>query len=525
MPTDPSTTTLSELIRAQAQVRGDRIALIVGARTVSFRDLNASADRVASALTRCGCGRGTRVAVLARDSEITFAILFGAARVGAVLVPINWRLTAPEIGFMLEDSQARILFLDAEFSARVAATVGPTAAPIHRVVLYGATDDAASFDAWVARSAPPANVPEPTPDDVAVQMYTSGTTGNPKGVLLPHRSLFAVMRSLHAHGDPWIGWSDRDVGLQALPSFHIGGLWWAVTTLFVGATNVVLPAFAGWQALDLIARHRVTKTCFVPSMIQLMLAEPNAATADVSSLDTVVYGGSPIPTTLLERALARFRCRFFQIYGLTETGNTAVCLRHEDHVGPEPSRRLAAGRPYPGVDVKCVDASGATLPPGAIGEICIRSPANMIGYWNRPDATRDTLRDGFVHTGDAGTIDADGYVFISDRVKDMIIHAGENVYPAEVENALSSHPAIAEVAVIGIPDERWGEAVKALVVLVPGASVTPQELARHARARIADFKVPKSVDFVTSLPRTPSGKLRKAELREPYWRGRERRVN
>jgi acyl-CoA synthetase (AMP-forming)/AMP-acid ligase II len=258
-------------------------------------------------------------------------------------------------------------------------------------------------------------------------------------------------------------------------------------------------------------------------MLQVCLSEPDCAGTDFSSLRTIVYGGSPIPRPVLETALRTFGCGFAQIYGLTETGNTAVCLRPDDHLRPE--LHHAAGRPYPGVRIAIVDAEGRALGPGAIGEICIASPANMLGYWNRPEATAAVLRDGFVHTGDAGYVDAAGYVFVCDRLKDMICTAGENVYPAEVESVLCAHPAVAEAAVIGVPDERWGELVKAIVVLRPGMAATAAELLAAARTQIADFKVPRSIDFASVLPRTPSGKIQKHVLREPYWAGRSRRVN
>jgi acyl-CoA synthetase (AMP-forming)/AMP-acid ligase II len=342
--------------------------------------------------------------------------------------------------------------------------------------------------------------------------------------MLPNRSFFAVIRSMHAAGDDWIGFGERDVSLQCFPLFHIGGLWWALTGLNAGAANVVQEAFVAHQALALIGRHRVTKTCLVPAMLGMMLAEPICRSTDFSSLTHIVYGGSPIPTPLLKEALRTFGCRFGQIYGLTETGNTAVFLRERDHEDPASERLKAAGRPYPGVRVKVVDERGAELGPRAVGEICLHSPANMQGYWNRPEATAETLRDGWVHTGDAGYLDEQGYVFVCDRVKDMILYAGENVYPAEVESALMAHPAIAECAVIGVPHERWGEEIKAIVVLKPGAAAKPQEILAVARGQIAPFKIPKTVDFVDALPRTPSGKIQKAKLRAPYWEGRERRV-
>ncbi|HKX46454.1 MAG TPA: AMP-binding protein, partial [Planctomycetota bacterium] len=370
---------------------------------------------------------------------------------------------------------------------------------------------------------PPAHAA--SPEDVVVQMYTSGTTGRPKGVMLAHRSFFAIRRALRAAGEAWIGWRPEDRSLLAVPAFHIAGVWWALAALDEGATTYVLPSFVPKDVLAAIERHRITQTCLVPAMIQMVLAEPACARTDFSSLRTIVYGGSPIPAVLLRTALATFGCGFAQIYGLTETGNTAVCLFPDDHRDLAGERVRAAGRPYPGVRLRIAGPDGADLPPRAVGEIWIHSPANMKGYWKRPDATAETLVDGWIRTGDAGFLDERGYVFVEDRIKDMILYAGENVYPAEIESVLCAFPGVAEAAVVGVPDERWGERVLALVVPQPGASVSKRELLAHARANLADFKVPKAVEFTGPLPRTPSGKIQKALLRAPYWEGRERRVN
>ncbi len=517
--------TLADLARLQARARGSAPAVLFRDRMLTFAALDAESSRVARALLAEGITPGARVAVLDKDSERTFGLVLGVAKARAVVLGVNWRLTAPEIRFVLEDGEAEILVTGPELlpKAREAAR---GLAGIRRIVLTsGSAPETTGFDAWLAPHAPDDPGLAPEPEEVAVQMYTSGTTGRPKGVMLAHRSFFAVVRSMRAHGDAWIGWSDRDVALHNIPAFHIGGLWWAVTALAAGARLVVMDAFVGWHALELIARHRVTKMCAVPAMLQMMLAEPTAKTADLSSLTHVVYGGSPIPTPLLRAAMERFGCGFAQIYGLTETGNTAVCLRPDDHRAPREELLRAAGRPYPGVRVEVIDAQGRALPPRAVGEIRIHSPANMLGYWKRPDATAETLRDGWVHTGDAGFLDEEGFLFVSDRVKDMICTAGENVYPAEIESVLCGHPAVAEAAVIGIPDERWGEQVKALLVLKPGAKATARELLAFARPQLADFKLPRSFDFVDALPRTPSGKIQKSKLRAPYWEGRERSVN
>lgn len=514
---------MPRILARQAAERPGATALIDGDQRTSYGELDRAADRVATALSRHGLGKGSRIAILDHDSARLFEAVFGIARLGGVVVGLNWRLAPAELAFQLTDAEVALLFVGPECFAKARELQAACPALRAVVALRGQAPEWPDWATFLGAVAPAPFPDTVGPEDVAVQMYTSGTTGKPKGVMLAHRSFTAVVAGMRAVGDPWIGWSPRDVSLLGIPSFHIGGMWWAMTGFDAGAANVVVPTFAGWRVLAAIAGHRVTKACMVPAMLQVCLSEPDCARTDFSSLQTIVYGGSPIPRPNLEAAMRTFGCGFAQIYGLTETGNTAVCLRPQDHLRPE--LREAAGKPYPGVHVKIVDAGGAPLPPRAIGEICIRSPANMLGYWRRPEATAAVLRDGYVHTGDAGFLDEEGYVHVCDRLKDMICSAGENIYPAEVESVLCAFPAVEQAAVIGVPDERWGELVKAIVVLRPGMNATAGEILAACRGQLADFKVPRSVDFVASLPRTPSGKLQKHVLREPYWVGRSRRVN
>jgi len=282
--------------------------------------------------------------------------------------------------------------------------------------------------------------------------------------------------------------------------------------------------FAAHDAVRLIREHGVTTTCAVPAMLQMMVSEPGVGPGHFASLRKVTYGGSPISETLMLQCMAMLGCDLGQLYGLTESGNTALCLPPSDHRAGSPRLR-AAGRPYPGVEVKVVSDEGDSLPSGAIGEICLRTPAVMVEYWGMKEATQETLADGWLHTGDAGYLDEDGYVYVCDRLKDTVIVAGENVYPAEVENALATHPAVAEAAVIGVPDDRWGEVVRAFVVLRPGMSASPRELKLHLQGRLADFKSPSGYEFIERVPRNPSGKILRRELRKEFWADRERQVN
>lgn len=520
--------TIPAILRRQAQQRPEQVALQDGNHSVSYAELDQESDRIGFRLQAAGVQKGTRVAILDHDSARLFAIVFGVAKAGGVIVGLNWRLGAGELAFQLDDAEVELLFVGSRFLETGLAAQRQCAKLRSIVQIEAAGRDASgvcAFADWMAADASASGRCEVPLDreDVAVQMYTSGTTGKPKGVMLAHRSFVAVLESLRSVGDRWIGWSKRDVSLMAIPSFHIGGMWWAMTGFNAGATNVVVPAFSGWFALQAIAEHRVTRACMVPAMIQVCLSEPEVDSTDFSSMRTIVYGGSPIPRPNLEHAMRTFGCGFAQIYGLTETGNTAVCLRPEDHAREELLE--AAGKPYPGVHIKIVNEAGESMPVGTVGEVCIKSPANMLGYWRRPEATEATLREGYVHTGDAGFLDEEGYVHVCDRVKDMICSAGENLYPAEIESVLCGHAAVMEAAVIGIPDERWGEQAIALVVLRAGADVAAGEILAHVRSELADFKVPRRIEFVASLPRTPSGKIQKHILREPFWQGRSRRVN
>jgi acyl-CoA synthetase (AMP-forming)/AMP-acid ligase II len=389
-------------------------------------------------------------------------------------------------------------------------------------VAFGARHPAwQSFTDW--RDRHDANDPHlpVRPGDTAIQFYTSGTTGLPKGAELTNANFSSMLPRwttswLLAPGVP---------NLVCLPMFHIGGAGWGIAGLFAGATNHVMREFMPANVLETIQRERIQVMLLVPAMILFLVQAPQIRETDLSSLQLIVYGAAPIPAELLKQAMTVFGCGFQQVYGLTETTGAITLLPPEDHDPSDPKKLLSCGYAQVGVELRIVDDAGKDLPLGQVGEIAIRSPQVMYGYWRLPDATKRAIHGDWFFSGDAGYLDDKGYLYIYDRVKDMIVSGGENIYPAEVESALFGHPDVADVAVIGVPDERWGEAVKAVVVKKPGAGITAGELITWARDRIAGYKLPKSVDFIEALPRNPTGKILKRELRLPYWGDKVRQVN
>ena len=486
---------------------------------MSYRRLDARSSQAAQALRAAGVVAGDRVAYLDKNRPEYFEVLFGAAKIGAVCVCVNWRLAPREIVDVIADAQASVLVVGSALAGKVEEIERRLERTL--IVALDGHDRWPAYDGWldVQPSEDPGVVP--AADDAGLQLYTSGTTGRPKGAVLSNRSFVAMS---DATAPVW-GFRDGMVSIGVSPLFHIAGTGWNLMVLGFGGTVVLHREVDGEAILRDIDRYRVTHAILVPAILQLILARRDEGAADTSSLETVVYGASPISDRILLELFEAFDCRFMQGYGLTETSGAVTTLRAEDHDPARPRLLRSCGHPLAGVELRIVDPeTGADQLDGAVGEVWIRSAQVMTGYWRNAEATAEAIdADGWFHSGDAGFLE-DGRLYLHDRVKDMIVSGAENIYPAEVENVMMSHPAVAEVAVIGVPDDRWGETVKAIVVLVPGTAATPAELIAHARAGLATYKCPTSVDLVTALPRNATGKVLKGELREPYWLGRDRRI-
>lgn len=485
-----------------------RRALTYEGSTWTFAEMSDRIDRAAAVLRAGGVEPHDRVAYLGFNNPQFFVTMFAAARLGATFVPLNFRLTGPELDFIIGDAGVHTLVTDAEHHGVIDGI--RSTLPVQRYLGHGhATDGWEPFGPLVDAAAPidASSAARVSPGDVAVIMYTSGTTGRPKGAMLTHANLWWNNTNALLLFDTL----EHDVTLVVAPLFHIGGL--NVTTLITwmkGGEVVLHRHFDPGEALDAIPRHGVTTMFGVPAMFLFMSQHPGFDAADLSSVRMLICGGAPVPEPLLRLYESR-GMPIQQGYGLTETSPTVTFLMAEHGL----AKLGSAGTPPMFTEVRIVDEDGAPVAePDVRGEVCVRGPSVMAGYWNRPDATAEAIdAEGWFHTGDVGYLDADGFLFIADRVKDMVISGGENVYPAEVESVLYQHPAVAEVAVIGLPDERWGEAVTAIVALAPGASLTLDELRDFGREALAGYKLPTRLHLVDVLPRNPAGKVLKYELR------------
>jgi acyl-CoA synthetase (AMP-forming)/AMP-acid ligase II len=515
-----TTETLAGFVEQHALNRPDDIAIRYGDVQWSWARWSSRIRRTAGALRAAGVQRGQCVAFLDKNHPACLEILFAAASIGAVTTIVNWRVIGDELIHVLDDSGARLLVVGAELYAAVERTVA-RAPGLERIVVIGGDGDGDEYESLLAAATPVEADSEVAEDETALVIYSSGTTGRPKGVLLSQRALVNHSANLA----PAFPFGEGDANLVAMPLFHVGGIGYALFGIRAGVPTFITrePDAA---ALIGAVRAGATHAFFVPPVIARFLDAGAAACATISSLGHMVYGAAPMPLPLLHRALATWPdTNFVQVYGQTELCGAVTALSNADHRdAARPDLQLSAGKAVLGTEIKVVDPeTGDELAPGQPGEIWVRSNQNMTGYLNRPEATAETITaEDWVRTGDIGRLDPGGYIFVEDRLRDMIITGGENVYGPEVESVLIEHPAVADAAVIGVPDDYWGESVKAIVVTT--AEVDANDIIEFSRQHLAGFKCPRTVDFAAELPRNASGKILKTTLREPYWKDRTRRV-
>ncbi len=502
----------------------DNPCLTQDGTTHSYGQVNALANQLANGLQSQGIGRGDRVGIIGENSLEHLLTFLATAKIGAVAVSLNYRLAPAELVFIINDAQARaLLVLDNQLLPTLDTMRDDLAADL-QVFTHG-HDNSHDWDAWLAQQSTEAPSAAVTPEDAMLQMYTSGTTGNPKGVVMTHAAIVQqfTMNTVLMPNRPAPG----DANLICAPMFHIGGAGSTLGAVYAGIHIVLHKAFDPATVVDDIEQHGIVGLFMVPAMIMAVLALPDIEKRDFSNLKQVYYGASPISEAVLKQAMEVFGSDFVQMYGMTETCGTVVNMSPADHrraVSGEPELLRSCGRPSVGAQIKIVDLQGQECPAHEVGEIWVNAGCNMQGYYNLPEETAKNLTDGWVHTGDAGYMDDEGFIYLKDRMKDMVVSGGENIYPVEVENALASHEAIADVAVIGVPNDKYGEALLAFVVLKPGGSLELDEMIDFCRDKIAGYKIPRQLEIIQEMPRNPSGKILKKELRKPYWDGVERNI-
>jgi acyl-CoA synthetase (AMP-forming)/AMP-acid ligase II len=513
----PEIRTLGDFPDFYARHDPARVALKTADRSVNFAELDRVANKSARFLLEKGAAEDTLIGYFGKNSLDFYIALFGCARTRAGLVVLNWRLAVPELAEQIKDSLSRVVIVEWEMAELWNAACAVLDVPPEAIWI----DDANTYEKLIASQAstrPDVYVEE---DDTAFQLYTSGTTGKAKGVMLAHRGI--NMMRLCEHFEPAYTWVDGDSFINALPNFHLLHLGITLQCLYNGVSITVVRQFDPALVLATISKQRPTMLTLTPTMLQMLLDHPDAATTDFSSLRLTLYAGSPISLGLIKRAIAAMPCQFMQFYGSTEAGGASSILRPNEHDLEDEAKLQSCGRPLPLNEFRIIDSSGKVVADGEPGELLIRAPAITKGYWRQPAATGAVLENGWYRSGDIARRDSEGLYYIVDRAKDMIVSGGENIYSAEIENVLSVHPNVAAVAVIGVPDARWGEAVKAIVIAKAGGAA-PEELLAWCRERLAAYKVPKSIDFTDAFPLVASGKVSKKDLRALYWGGEGRGV-
>lgn len=520
-------TGVGDLLARNARVSGNKLGLVFGNTRLTWLEANARCCRFANELRKLGVKRGDCVGIYARNSHQWVEASFALAKLGAITVTVNNRLSPPEVAYILENSGATgLIVAKSELAnAKLALASVPSCSLLIGIETGGAAE--LDYETLVAQG----DADEPildaplVYDDPSLLLYTSGTTGFPKGATYTHGSTLVGM-FIHVHA---IGSRGTHRVMLPSPLYSAAGTAGIYCAVYVGSTSVIVN-FDAEHALETLARERITFTNLVPTTIQRLLAREDFDHFDLSALDTMLYGGSPIPVQVLREAKRRLpQCRFRQTFASTETGTAGTVLEPADHelALNDPAfehRLLSCGKPQVNVEVSIFDGLGQPVPPGTVGEIGVRTEANIAGFWNNPEATAESIRNGWVLTGDLARMDQDGYVYLVDRKKDLIVTGAFNVYPSEVERVLQDHPAVYEIAVISVPSAEWGEAIKAVIVLKPGQNTSAEEIINWCDGRIAGYKKPKSVDFASTLPRNATGKVLHRQLREPYWKDQARKI-
>jgi acyl-CoA synthetase (AMP-forming)/AMP-acid ligase II len=508
------------IINRYATYYSQKIAVVDGDKRYTFAEVNQRANRLANGLLRLDVGKGSRIASLDHNCHQHIEINFAMAKTGGTWIQLNPRLKSEELAWLLNDAEAGTLIMEEAVRGEIT-PIRPQLTSARNFICFKGGQDMLDYEELIARSSPDEPQVEIGDEDIVNISYTAGTTGQPKGIMLSHRSQMAVLRNLLLDMIPDL--TSDDVFLSLQPLYHAGGVF--IMPCWVrGATHVIVPRFDPEIAFPAIEKERVTIIKTVPTVLQRLVEHPDRMRYDLSSVRTIIWGGSPMPKEKLKEAIDAFGPILIQNYGQTEAPMTDLILTKEDH--KDEAKLESAGRLYTMVEAKIVDDSGKEVGTGELGELILRGDHLMTGYWNRPaELTTETLRDGWIYTRDIARKDEKGYFYLVDRKSDMIVSGGLNVYPNEVEQVLYEHPAVSEAAVIGVPDEQWGEGVKAVVVLKPGAKATAGDLIEFCKDKLASYKKPRSVDFVDSLPKSGTGKILRREVKEPYWKGHGRRIH
>lgn len=504
---------LPDIPRYWSQKRPEKVALIEGSVKRTYAQLNDRSSAIANRLLKMGVKRGDAIGYIGKNSIEVFEVWFAASKIGCTFAPFNWRLAVPELVAILNDAKAPVVFAGSDIAETMKKVQEETTTKFEIVEFLPSTAPGGGLTSWIDGISTIDPAVEIGGNDIALLSYTSGTTGLPKGVEARHEAF--QYSFLCGTLEPALARFDDDILLMSMPNFHLGGSWVSLAALYHGATISILPFFDPEALIATLRRDRPTIVPLVPTAIQFLVSRPDVSSEDFSSVRSIIYFGSPIGQQLLKNAIDKLQCEFCQSYGTTESYFNTI-FRHEDHLTADAGRLASCGRPLPMVYMKIVDGEGEEVPDGTVGELLVYTPMMMSGYKNRPEATSDVLKDGWYRTGDLAKRDGDGFFYIVDRAKDMIVSGGENVYSAEVELALLKHPGVLMAAVIGTSDPDWGEKVTALVVRKSGISVSGEELQVHCGNIVARYKIPKTILFEDSLPLTPSGKVQKGLLRERF---------